>query len=269
MSTFIALLLSAATVFMILGLMRKARQYRATPAPLKIPVTPAPKTTGGVVLRLAKEVVLFASLFRSNKWTWLFGWLFHVSLLLAFVRHLRYIIDPDGMFGFMMPVIGLWIVQIAGQYAAFGMLIGLGGLLARRFLVARVRYISAPSDYLMLILIMMIAFSGFLMSFVSGFTVDIVAVKVFMLGIMNFDLQNLPEGTALLVHLLLVAVLGFVLPISKLLHIPGVFYAPTRNQVDNPREKRHIADWAKPLDETRENYPELVAARQPKTEEAK
>jgi hypothetical protein len=83
-----------------------------------------------------------------------------------------------------------------------------------------------------------------------------------MLGILNFDLQELPEGTALVAHLLLVALLGFVLPISKLLHIPGVFYAPTRNQVDNPREKRHIADWAKPLDQTRGDYPEL----QPKAE---
>ena len=265
MSTLIAALLVLATIFMILGLARKARQYSATPAPLKIPVTPAPKTTGGVVLRMAKEVILFASLFRSNKWTWLFGWLFHVSLALAFIRHLRYVIDPEGPLGFMMPVIGLWIIQTAGKYAAFGMIIGLGGLLARRFLVARVRYISAPSDYLMLILLLAITLSGFVMSFISY--VDIVAVKMFMLGIINFDLQKLPEGTALVVHLLLVSILGFILPISKLLHIPGVFYSPTRNQVDNPREKRHIVDWAKPLDEKRENYPELVASREKKTEE--
>ncbi len=266
MSIFIAILLSAATVFMILGIMRKARQYRATPAPLKIPVTPAPKSTGGVILRMAKEVIFFNALFRASKWTWLFGWLFHVSLAVAFIRHTRYIIDPNGIFGFIMPVLNLWVVQTAGQYAAFGMLIGLGGLLARRFLVARVRYISAPSDYLMLILIMTIAFSGFVMSFVPGFSVDIVAVKVFMLGILNFDLQSLPESNVLLVHLLLVAALGFILPISKLLHIPGVFYAPTRNQVDNPREKRHIVDWAKPLDETRDNYPELVASREANAE---
>lgn len=262
MSTLIAVLLTIATLFMLGGIIRKALQYNATPAPLKIPVTPAPKTTGGVVLRMAKEVVLFASLFRSSKWTWIFGWIFHVSLALAFIRHLRYIIDPEGIFGFMMPVIGLWIVQIAGQYAVFGMIIGLGGLLARRFLVARVRYISAPSDYLMLILLLAITLSGFVMSFISY--VDITGVKVFMLGILNFDLQELPESTALIVHLLLVAVLGFVLPISKLLHIPGVFFAPTRNQVDNPREKRHIVDWAKPFDATRGNYPEL----QPKAEAA-
>jgi len=45
MSTLIAALLVLATLFMLVGLARKARQYRATPAPLKIPVTPAPKTT--------------------------------------------------------------------------------------------------------------------------------------------------------------------------------------------------------------------------------
>ena len=35
-----------------------------------------------------------------------------------------------------------------------------------------------------------------------------------------------------------------IFPISKLLHAPGVFFSPTRNQVDNPREQRHIAKWA-------------------------
>ena len=31
-----------------------------------------------------------------------------------------------------------------------------------------------------------------------------------------------------------------VFPFSKLLHAPGVFFSPTRNQADNPREKRHL-----------------------------
>jgi hypothetical protein len=32
--------------------------------------------------------------------------------------------------------------------------------------------------------------------------------------------------------------------ISKLLHAPGVFFSPGRNQADNPREQRHRAAWA-------------------------
>jgi hypothetical protein len=52
----------------------------------------------------------------------------------------------------------------------------------------------------------------------------------------------------LLVHLALVAVLMIVFPMSKLLHAPGVFFSPTRNQVDNPREVRHLAPWAAELE---------------------
>jgi nitrate reductase gamma subunit len=257
MSTFYALLLLAATAVMIIGLARKARQYRATPAPLKIPVTPAPKSVGGVVYRMAKEVLLFASLFRSNKWIWMFGYLFHVGLALAFIRHLRYVISPDNL---LWPLISLEIVQSFGKYAGIFMILGLAGLLARRILVARVRYISAPSDYLMLILIMVIGMSGLVMSFIPAAYIDIVQLKSFMMGITSitgFEINELPVSGPLLVHLGLVAVLGFVLPISKLLHIPGVFYSPTRNQIDNPREKRHIVEWAKELDEKRGTYPEF------------
>jgi len=34
-----------------------------------------------------------------------------------------------------------------------------------------------------------------------------------------------------------------IFPFSKLLHAPGVFFSPTRNQIDNPRERRHLANW--------------------------
>jgi len=32
------------------------------------------------------------------------------------------------------------------------------------------------------------------------------------------------------------------------LHAPGMFFSPTRYQVDNPREQRHLATWAAKLD---------------------
>jgi hypothetical protein len=41
-----------------------------------------------------------------------------------------------------------------------------------------------------------------------------------------------------------------LLPFSKLLHIPGIFFSPSRNQVDNPREQRHLAEWAKKFEES-------------------
>jgi nitrate reductase gamma subunit len=67
-------------------------------------------------------------------------------------------------------------------------------------------------------------------------------VKLFFTGLMRFDLNPLPTQPMLLLHLFLVASLMIIFPFSKLLHAPGVFFSPTRNQVDNPREKRHVAN---------------------------
>ena len=61
MSVLYALLFYVATVLLIAGLGYKIRQYWVTPAPLKIPTTPAPTTRGGVVFRMAREVLLFES----------------------------------------------------------------------------------------------------------------------------------------------------------------------------------------------------------------
>jgi nitrate reductase gamma subunit len=126
------------------------------------------------------------------------------------------------------------------------MVAGLGGLWARRFLVDRVRYISALSDHLMLALLLAIAMTGMAMDYIIP--TDIVALKAFFLGLMYFNWHPIPEDPLLLVHLGLVATLMIIFPISKLLHVPGVFFSPTRNQVDNPREQRHIAPWAAELD---------------------
>jgi nitrate reductase gamma subunit len=241
-----AILFYAATLILVAGIVVKIKQYAQTPAPLKIPTTPAPVTQTGVVWRMITEIVLFNSLWKSNKWTWIFGWLFHLSLLLAFFRHLRYILTPDSWLGFLWPLIDNWLVQFAGQYGGFGMLVGLLGLFGRRIFVDRVRYISSPSDYAMLLLLLAIAGSGMTMSFVSH--TDIMQLKDFVLGLAYLQWQHLPEDGLLLTHLSLVILLMIIFPISKLLHAPGIFFSPTRNQVDNPREKRHLAPWARKLE---------------------
>jgi nitrate reductase gamma subunit len=187
---------------------------------------------------MAREVVLFESLFKSNKWIWVFGWMFHMGLALVLLRHVRYFVaEPCELITFIQPF---------GKYASFMMLAGLAGLWARRFLVDRVRYISTPSDHLMLALLIAIGLSGATMTFVSH--TDIVAFKAFTLGLMTFDWHPLPADGPLLVHLFLVATLMIIFPISKLLHAPGIFFSPTRNQADNPRETRHIAPWAAALE---------------------
>lgn len=233
-----ALLFYTATAIFVVGLALKIRGYLRTPAPLLIPTTPAPTTGAGVVLRMTREVVFFESLFKASKWTWIFGWMFHGALLLVLLRHVRYFQQPV-----WTPIV---FVQFFGTYAGFAMVAGLAGLWARRLFVDRVRYISTPSDHLHLALLLAIALTGLSMRFVAH--TDIVAVKVFMLGLLRLSVQPLPADPLLLLHLALVALLMVVFPISKLLHAPGLFFSPTRYQVDNPREARHVAAWASALE---------------------
>ena len=227
----VSLLFYTAAIILIAGLGRKIVQYTLTPAPLKIPTTPAPTTKAGVVWRMAKEVFVFESLFKASKFTWVFGWLFHAGLFIVILSHLKYFIDP--VWG--------WVVMLSqlSRYAAIAMVAGLLGLLARRLLVDRVRYISAPSDYLMLILFLVIGGAGLAIRYVSPH--DIALARIFGRGIAQLELVGVPGAGVLLLHIIMVIILIIIFPFSKLLHAPGVFFSPSRNQVDNSRERRHVS----------------------------
>lgn len=233
-----ALALYAASLLFLAGLGYRVVLYARTPAPLRIPTMPAPIDRSGVAWRMTREVALFESLFASNKWTWLFGWTFHAAFVLVLLRHLRYFTQP------VWPLVA-WLSPI-GVYAGFAMVAALVALGARRVVIERVRYVSTPSDHLMLVLLLLIAGTGLAMKYVVH--TDIVALKAFVLGVMYFDWQPLPADPLLLVHLALVALLLAVFPVSKLLHAPGLFFSPTRNQVDDARERRYVAPWAAALD---------------------
>lgn len=239
LTTVYALLYYVAFAVFAGGIAWRVYEYAKTPQPANIVTTPAPVTRAGVVWRMFKEVLFFESLWKSNKWIWIFAQLFHASLWLILVRHARYFIDP-------VPALVV-LAQPFGKYAGLTFVLGALGLLARRMFVARVRYISAPSDYLMLLLFLGIGISGLSMTFVNP--VDIVGVKAFFLGLMTFNWQPLPGSPALLIHLGLVALWMLIFPFSKLVHAPGVFFSPTRNMVDNPREKFRPVPWMPPVSE--------------------
>ena len=178
---FAALFYLAAAV-LVAGVGVRVYGYARTPAPLKIPTTPAPTTRTGAALRVGREVVLFESLFKASLLTWLFGWTFHVALAAVLVRHLRYFLQP----------VPAWaaLVQPIALYTGLAMALALVALWARRVLVDRVRYISTPSDHLMLALLLAIALSGLAMKTLAH--TDIVAVKSYFLGLLSFELRPLP-----------------------------------------------------------------------------
>ena len=235
-SVFNLLAYLAAAIF-ILGFLSKVVLYFKTPSPLKIPVTPAPKTSMGVVLRLIPEILFFRSLLKggtTEKILWLGGWVFHVSFLLIVLRHLRFFTYPvpDFVMGFQQ--IGIW----AGIVFPIALLI----LIVRRFTNDRLAIITLFADYFVLVLITAIGATGLMLKYITR--TNLVDVKAFMLGLVSFSPTQMPDSTMFLIHFTLILVLLVYFPFSKLMHAWGVLISPTRAQVDNPREIRHINPWA-------------------------
>ena len=179
---------------------------------------------------------MFRSLYRADRALWLGGWVFHLTFLLIILRHLRYFLYP----------VPAWVMTLgptAGLVAFLFLLPGLY-LLARRLIIDRVRYGSLLSDYLMLLLLLAIAGLGLLTKYVAP--VDLVAVKVFLLGLITLRPTAVPAHPLFLIHFTLVLILVAYFPFSKLLHAPGVFLSPTRNQADDGRRRLHVNPWDPP-----------------------
>ena len=94
MSTLFALLFYVATILLVGGTGMKVLNYARIPAPLMIPVSPAPRTPQRRGHAHGPRGLVFQSLFKSNKWIWVLGFLFHWGMLLVLLRHLRHFTQP-------------------------------------------------------------------------------------------------------------------------------------------------------------------------------
>ncbi len=263
-----------AIITFVVGFVARVKDWARSPVPFAIPTTCGqqeslpwikpnkidnPFSTGGVIIRMALEILLFRSLFRNTtcklnegprisyvweKWLWLFSLAFHYSFLVVLVRHLRFFLEPvpvcfkvlDKVDGFLQ--IGLPGVMISGVLLLAAAMF----LLLRRILNAQVRYFSLAADFFPLFLIIGIAVSGIMMRYFTK--VDIVGVKELTMGLVTFR-PHIPDGIGAIfyVHVFFVSVLLAYFPFSKLMHLGGVFLSPTRNLRCNTRAHRHINPW--------------------------
>ena len=267
----------AAFAVFLAGFVYRIVKWGSAPVPFRIPTTcgqgkslpwiktnPVENPSGfwGVIGRMALEIFLFRSLFRntqveiiggrpvygSAKWLWFFGLMFHWSLLIIVVRHLRFFIEPivpwiaalsaaDGFFEIGIPTLYLSDAAI---------LTGLSFLFLRRVVVPQVRYISLFTDYFSLLLILGVVSTGLLMR--HFFPADLLQVKNLALGWVTFS-PVFPKGigTVFYIHLCFVFVLMAWFPMSKLMHMAGVFLSPTRNLANDNRMRRHLNPWNAPV----------------------
>lgn len=255
----------------LLGFVYRIYIWARAPVPYRIPTTAgqaksldwikrdrfeSPATLVEVLGRMAMEVLFFRSLFRntkaqlrpgpnlhyiSHKWLWLGAMVFHWALLIIVVRHYRFFLQPiPALIGWMSALDGFLQITLPTFYLTDLLLAAsLVYLILRRFLNAPTRFLSLPQDYFPLYLIAAIAMTGFLMRY--GLKTDLIRIKALMLSLVRFRAESQSGISPLFyVHLFLVCVLAAYFPFSKLMHMGGIFFSPTRNLANNSREKRHI-----------------------------
>jgi len=223
----------AIAVFLV-GFLARIWKYATTPSPLKIPLTPAPVNSVGVVYRMVQEVGFFKSLFYSNRVIWIGGYLMHIALLITIVKHLRFFFKTT-------PTALAWITSFE-IYVGFIFFGALAFLFLMRLVIDRTYYLSLMQDYVLLILLMLIAATGILTKYYVR--TDIIKVKQFVMGLVQFRPEAIPGDPIFIIHFTLVLLLLIYFPFSKLMHSGGIFFSPTRNQVDDAREVRHVTPWA-------------------------
>ena len=266
----------AIAVFLI-GFIWRILLWAKSPVPFRIPTTcgqgkslpwikssPLENPSGlwGVIGRMAQEIFLFRSLFRntdveiidgrpvygSAKWLWFFGLLFHWSLLIIVLRHLRFFIEPIAPWiGALSAVDGFFEIGIPTLYLTDVLvLLSLSFLFLRRVVLPKLRYISLISDYFPLLLIMGIAISGLWMRYIDP--VDLNKIKTLTMGWVALNPVS-PNGVGIVffIHLFLICVLLAWFPFSKLMHMGGIFLSPTRNLANDSRMRRHINPWNGPV----------------------
>lgn len=213
---------SLALLWVLFGTVYRTIVWMRSSSRFPIPLSPAPRSFAGVSGRLALELFAFRSLARASKITWLASLAFHYGLLCLLIMHLRFVFE-------WLPLSLIPFIQFSG-WATFGFLLGISVLLARRLLIDRIRYISAPSDYLHLALLLAIGFSGTLLK--REWPANLYEVGEFVRGILTLQWMPLTHHAGLLIHLLFVLLLLLVFPISKLVHGVGVVFSPSFNQRD-------------------------------------
>jgi nitrate reductase gamma subunit len=264
---------AALTIF-ILGIIYRIIKWARSPVPFRWPTTAgqqkslpwikannleSPYNTWGVLGRMFLEIVLFRSLFRntkvelkdgsrilynSEKFLWLGAIVFHWCFLVIILRHLRLFTQPVIDFVYWLQSLdGLFEITVPTLYMSDVLILtALIYLLGRRFFNPQVRYISLFTDYFALFLLISVVVSGIWMRHLEK--VDIIKVKELAMGLVSFS-PTVQEGIGVIfyIHLFFVSVLLIYFPFSKLMHMGGVFFSPTRNLANTNRMKRHINPW--------------------------
>jgi nitrate reductase gamma subunit len=211
-----------ALLVFVVGMGYRLRVWMKTPQPGKMTLFPS---DGRVTRGVLAEALFFPSLFRGDKVLWSMAWVFHVTLALVFVGHLRVV---TGLVDALLFKLGMAPESVGAMSTAVGgaagvVLLATGALLlGRRIAVGRVREISLGSDFFALLLVIAVVVTGDLMRF-AGAHFDLAQTRAWALSLLSFS-PRVPEQPMFLLHALLAQLLIMYMPFSKILHFGGIFF---------------------------------------------
>jgi nitrate reductase gamma subunit len=210
----------AALVFLT-GVVHRLLTWRRAPQTGLMTLYP---TQGSGWRSLVREALFFPSLFRGDRTLWLFAWLFHAALALAFIGHLRVVTGMiDRGFGaFGIGAGGMTMLStVAGGFAGAMLLTTVLLLLGRRLFLPRVREISSAPDFVGLFLLLAVITTGNLMRL--GSHIYLTTTRAWATSLLTLS-PSLALPPAALLHLFCAELLVLYIAFSKLMHFGGFFF---------------------------------------------
>ncbi|MBO8137118.1 MAG: respiratory nitrate reductase subunit gamma [Desulfotomaculum sp.] len=213
------------TIFVV-GVMYRLGKWASARIVHNIVLTPAPPTLGGAAVNYAAEVALFRSLFKGDKSLWAGAWIMHFALLNIIGGHIVGFAFLGEQFKFIgtSAELSKEMSNLLGTTFGIVIWVALLYLLYRRFAINEVKLVSAPADYLHLLLLLGIVTCGNLMRLIPEYGVHYETAQTYFIQLATFQPVHLEHINFIFVlHLLLVQILMIVFPFSKLMHLFGMF----------------------------------------------
>ncbi len=159
------------------------------------------RLSAGSVLLATGDLLFFTRLLRSNAALWAAEWLFHGSLLLVLLRHLRFLLEP----------VPEWVaaVQPWGLAAGYVLPVSLVLIMVIRF-AARREISSSRPNLVLLAALLVISATGLLLRTV--WRSDLAGIKEFLVSALSFLPAPWPGGALATVHFVLVLAIVPYLP---------------------------------------------------------
>ncbi|MEN8263678.1 MAG: respiratory nitrate reductase subunit gamma [Nitrospirota bacterium] len=159
------------------------------------------RVSPGMAAEMLLDIVLLRRLFRTNKLLWIASLTFHLSLLIVVLRHLRYFLYPVPDF--------VLSIQNAGVAAGYALPLSLLVILIIRSKSSRDRYLSVYNFFLLAILLLT-CMTGILLNLF--YRTSLVDIKAFIIGIVTFHPDTLPDSIMFVMHFILIIMLIPSLP---------------------------------------------------------